>query len=201
MFGCGRLARIAFAIGLMRSAGMMLLGNGVRPVPSALPVSGIVDLRRRRAEVAGPVRRRRNHRARRPAGVVADVLVVAEEEQLVALDRPAEREAALQVVARRRRVREVARRVRLLVVAEHEHAALQRVGARLERDVGDRAAGAAELRVVGAGADVDRLDRFRRRNQRRQQPGAVVVVDPFDLDVVRQARLPVDVRSTGCPAR
>ena len=40
MFGAGRFARIAFAIGLMRSAGMMLFGNGVRPVPSGLPVSG-----------------------------------------------------------------------------------------------------------------------------------------------------------------
>ena len=67
------------------------------------------------------------------------------------------------------------------------------VGARLQRDVGDRAAGAAELRVVGAGADVHRLDRLGRRNQRRQQSGAVVVVDAFDLDVVREPRLAVDV--------
>ena len=36
----GQFARIALAIGLMRSAGMTLFGNGVRPVPSALPVSG-----------------------------------------------------------------------------------------------------------------------------------------------------------------
>ena len=153
----------------------------------------IVDLRRRRAEVAEAIRRRRNDGARRPAGVVADVLVVAEEEQLVVLDRPAEREPALQVVAGRRGVREVAGRVRLLVVAEREDAALQRVRAGLERHVGDGAAGAAELRVVRARADVHRLDRLGRRNQRRQQPGAVVVVDPFDLDVVRQPRLAVDV--------
>ena len=40
MFGSGTLARMRRAIGLMRSAGMMLPGNCVRPAPVASPVSG-----------------------------------------------------------------------------------------------------------------------------------------------------------------
>ena len=167
-----------------------------RRAPGTVGAAGrwIVDLRRGRREVAVPERRRRDDRSRRPAGMVRDVAVVAEEEQLVALNRAAEREAGLEVVGRRVRVREVAGRVRLLVVAEGERASLDIVRAGPQRHVRDRAAGAAELRVVHARRDVHRLDRFRRRNERRQQTGAVVVVDPFDLHVVGEPRLPVDVR-------
>ena len=84
--------------------------------------------------------------------------------------------------------------MRRLGVAEVEAAALELVGARLQRDVGDGAAGAAELGVVVARRDADGLERLGRRNQHGQQAGAVVVVDAFDLHVVGEARLAVDVR-------
>ena len=72
------------------------------------------------------------------ADVVDRALVVAEEEQLVADDRAAQREAAVGELGRRLQVREVVAGVGRLVVAEEERAALQIVGAGLERDVGDR---------------------------------------------------------------
>jgi hypothetical protein len=90
-------------------------------------------------------------------------------------------------------VREIARCAGFLVVAEDEGAPFEIVGARPQRDVDDRAAGTTELGVVVADTDVDGFDGFRRRNQRRQQSGAMVVADAFNLHVVGQARLPVDV--------
>ena len=90
-------------------------------------------------------------------------------------------------------MRKVARRVCLLVVAESEKAALEGVRTGLERDVRDGSARAAEFGVIRARADAHGLDRLGRRNERRQQAGPVVVVDPLDLHVVGEPRLSVDV--------
>ena len=194
MFGAGMLARIA-----LRDRADPIGRDDVvrkRRPARAVGVAGqrIVDLRRGGGEIAVAHRQRGHHAAKDVAGVVNRALVVAEEEQLVAEDRPAEREPALRELLRRRQVREVAARIRLLVVPEGEDAALQIVGAGLQRDVGDGSARSAELRVVVAGGDADRLDRLRRRDEHRQQPRPVIVVEPFNLDVVGQPRLPVDLR-------
>ncbi len=84
-------------------------------------------------------------------------------------------------------------RARRFGVAEVEPAALQLVGAGLQRHRGDGAAGAAELGVVVAGRDRDGFERLGGRHHHREQARAVDVVDAFDLHVVGQARLAVDV--------
>ena len=94
-------------------------------------------------------------------------------------------------------MREVVARVGLLGVAEEEQAALQIVGARLQGHVGDRAARAAELRVVVAGRDADGLERVGRRDDHLEQAGLLVVVEPLDERVVRHARLAVDLDREG----
>ena len=153
----------------------------------------IVDALRHRAEVAVAHRHRRHRGAHDVAGVVDRPLIVAEEEQLVAHDRAAEGEAAVEKLRRRLQVGEVVARVGRVGVAEDEDASLELVRAGLERHVRDGAAGAAELRVVVARRHADRLQRVGRRDDHLQQPGLVVVVQPLDERIVRLARLPVDL--------
>ena len=132
--------------------------------------------------------------ARRPAGVVADVLVVAEEEQLVVLDRSAERESALQVVARRRRVREV--------VPARSSSRCCRTRRRSPSDVfvpdlsvtlviapparPNSASYALVLMLTVSIASADGISVV-------SSPVRWLSSMPFDLDVVRQPRLAVDV--------
>jgi hypothetical protein len=78
-------------------------------------------------------------------------------------------------------------------VAVEESAALEIVGARLERHVGDRAAGSPELGVVVARRNADGFECVRRGDDDRHQARLVVVVEPFDQRVVRHARLTVDL--------
>ena len=152
------------------------------------------------AEVAVAPLGRRHEEAEHTSEVVVGALVVAEVEQLVLADRAADREAELVVadVGLGRGV--VGRRVEALVAREPERAAAQVVGARLERDVGDRAAGAPELGVVVGRAHRHRLERLGRRDQHRQQARAVVVVEALDLHVVGQTALAVDLALEASPA-
>ena len=90
-------------------------------------------------------------------------------------------------------MREIPRGHGRLGVAEHEQAAFERIGARLQRDVRDGAAGAAKLRVVVAGADADGFDRLGRRHEHGEQARLVIVVNALELHVVGEPRLPVHV--------
>ena len=73
-------------------------------------------------------------------------------------------------------------------------AAVNAVGAGLQDDVGHGAAGAPQLRFIVAGADIHVLQRLDRRDQDRQQAGAMVVVDALELHVVAQAADAVHLR-------
>jgi hypothetical protein len=77
---------------------------------------------------------------------------------------------------------------------EAENAPLELVGARLHDDRGHRPSGAPELGVEVRGRDADRIDGLRGRDEDREQAGLVIVVDAVDLDVVRKARLTVELR-------
>ncbi len=136
--------------------------------------AGAVDGARRRvvnasgdgAEVAVAHRHRRNRRADDIPEVVDRSLVIAEEEELVADDRAAKCESTLREFRRWLQVRErgggprrVVARVGGLGVAKEEPAPFEVVRSRFQRDVGDRAARSAKLRVVVAGRDADGLER------------------------------------------
>ncbi len=143
------------------------------------------------AEVAAPPLGWRHEEAPDLAKVVVGALVVAEVEEPITPDRAADDEAELVVVGLRLGLGEVRLGVEAVIAVEPERAPAHVVGPRLERHVGDRAAGAPELRVEVARADGDRLERLGRGNEHGQQPGAMVVVDAFHLHVVAQAALPV----------
>ena len=171
MFGSGMKASSRRAIGLIRSCGIWLFANAVRPGAVHRAGRRVVDGTGHGAEVAVSHRHRRNNRAHDVAEVVDRPLVVAEEEKLVADDGPAKRESTLREFGRRFQMRErrcgthsIIAGVCGLGVAKEEDAPPEIVRARLQRHVGHRAAGAAELGVVVAGRDADRLERVRLRD-------------------------------------
>ena len=163
------------AAGSMRSAGMMLPGNGWRPVPLALPVAG--------SKITAPVPEKSPRRSASVGTVrFADAvcrrcraLPVGEEEQLVLLDRPAERaaELVLDVLGDFRPDEEVVPRPQRAVGVEPVAGAMEGVGARLDRDAHGGAARHALLGVEAVGDDVDGLHRFGRRHVGHdvRQPG------------------------------
>ena len=153
----------------------------------------IVDMLRHGAEVAVPHGRGRHDGLDDVAQIVDRPLVVAEEEEFVLHDRAADRRPAVRERRRRFQVREGIARAGLLVVPEEERAALEGVRAGFQRHVRDRAARAAELRIVVARRHADRLERVRRGDDHLQQAGLLIVVEPLDHRVVRQARLAVDL--------
>ncbi len=155
---------------------------GERPPPRTIGIASrrIVDYRGRRTEVAGPERRLRDVGARDAAAVVIGPHVVAEEEQLVPPNRPAQREAALHVQrVGRGKQREGILRHRRFRVAEAEERAGSSRSSRISASCWSRAAGRPELRVVVAGDDGDGFDRLGRGNQERQAPA---VIRAFQLD-------------------
>src|SRR5262249_25959865 len=114
-----------------------------------------------------------------------------EELRLVPDDRTAD--DAAPVAAHRRRLRQSLRSNEVVFRGEgvrrggREHHALELVGSALGDRVHDRAAGAAELRVVHAGEDLDLLNRLDRRAYLRPRAGAeriVAVVAAVYRDVV-----------------
>ena len=117
---------------------------------------------------------------------------IGEEEQLVLLDRPADGAAEVVVVDGGHRGLEEVAGVEIAVLHELVEGAVELVGSRLQDHVSDRAGAASQIHGVVAGGDVHRLNRFERRDQDLQQAGALVVVDAFDLVVIRHARGPVD---------
>ena len=158
---------------------------------------GIVDGQRRHAEIAAPHRFGRHRQ--RPVQVlaVARALVAREIEEAVAHDRAAERSAELVVFPiafRRAGRREVAARAEPLVGVVLERRTVQRVGPALDLRVDRRAAGQTLLRVEAVGDDVDRFERFQRRNVGGdvRQPD-VGRADAVDADVVRAAARAVHV--------
>src|SRR6266481_6168391 len=84
--------------------------------------------------------------------------------------------------------------VEITVPGEFVGSAVAVVGSRLQDNVGNGAARAAQFRVEIARRHVYCLDGFKRRYQDLQKTRAFVVVDALDLVVVALAQLAVDFR-------
>ena len=158
---------------------------------------GVVDHYRRGqsqagAQVAGPPAAGRDGAEVGVGFVVRDPQKIAEEEDLVLLDRSADVAAEIVVGKMSHRGIEEVARVQRAVAQELVAGAVEFVGAGFQNHVGIGAAGAAQRRFVVAGGDVDRLNGFQRRNHDLQQAGALVIVDTFDLVAVPHAHLAVD---------
>ncbi len=154
-------------------------------------VDGAVDL----GEVALAHLRRGHGREVGLAGPDAQALVVGEEERLVLDDRPAEGGAELVLREVRLRaaglVQEEVVRIEAIVAQELEHAAVEVVRARLDLQVHDAAERLTELGRVGAGLDLELLERVdAREDHDRLQPG-LVVVDAVEHVVVVAGALAV----------
>ena len=125
------------------------------------------------------------------AEVVAAALVVAEEEEFVANDTPAEGAAELVVGGWRFGDGEGVAGLDVFVAMEVEEAAVEIIRAAAEGDVGDGAAGVTELGIEVGGGDVDGLDGFSGGHEGGQVAVVDFVFDAFDLEVIELAALAV----------
>ncbi len=167
----------------MRSAGMTLPGNGSRTHTAVDVAAGrrIVDGDRpplrvaQVAEVAAQLRFVRHRVGRRVRRLLPIAFIREHEERLVRavveagdLHRAVDLEAVLiELVIRLRLVvhlQEVLGRIERLAAQELVDRAVQIVRAGLQRHVDDAAGGAAVLRVVAVGDDLELLDRVDRRH-------------------------------------
>ena len=139
-------------------------------------------------EIAAPHlggRDRGNHGA---ALVLAQALVVAEEERLVAQQRSAERAAELMRVERRLGRREEVARVERLVAVVLEQRAAELVGARADAQVDDGAAEHAELGGRVVRLDLEFLQRFEWRRDVHERVERLVVGHAVEQVVVARPR-------------
>src|SRR5712671_2002865 len=125
--------------------------------------------------------------------MIIDLQIVAEEEELVLLDRTPDISAKIVVGEVSNRLIEKVSRIEIAVSGEFVGRAVIAIRTGLENNVGDRAAGPAQLRVVVTGGHVHCLDGFQRRYDDLQQTGAFVVVDTLNLVVITHAQLAVDL--------
>ena len=107
--------------------------------------------------------------------------IVTKEEQLVLDDWTADAAAVVVVGQMTQRAAEVGARIDRTVLDELEGRTMKCIRARLQSDVGDCAGGAAQFRFEVIRGDIDRLNRFQRRNDDLQKAGTLVVVDTFNL--------------------
>src|SRR5712672_349087 len=125
--------------------------------------------------------------------MIIDLQVVPEEEELVLLDRTPDVSAKVVVSEVSNRLIEKISRIEITISGEFVGRAVIAVGTRLENNVGDRAAGPAQLRVVVTRGYIHCLDRFQGRYDDLQKTGAFVVVDALNLVVITHAQLAVDL--------
>src|SRR5262249_40570194 len=123
--------------------------------------------------------------------VIAAALIIKEEEGLVAPDRTAQGATELVVGSWRFAGGKDVAGAQRRVAVELESAAVEAVGARPHRHIGDGAAGAAELRIVVAGRDIHGLDDFGRQDDSGQAV-LEVIVNTFELVIVHVPALAVD---------
>ena len=167
----------------------------IRPV-LAVDVSGQRAGRGR--EIAGAllVGRHRNqscfHALRR-----ACCLIVAEEEHLPLLDRPADRAARLVLVECRAVGREVVARVERRVAEELEPGAMKHVAAGFRDDVDDPAVVVAVLRIEVVGQQAELLDRIEVGHDRRAAVHVLLDIAAVDQEAVRAFALAADRHVAG----
>ena len=96
---------------------------------------------------------------------IRGVLIVAEVEELVLLNRSPDGCTELAVMRGWLGPCEVVPCLCIVIIAEAEDAAVERIGARLKRDARYRASGASEFNVEVARADADAFDGIGGRDQ------------------------------------
>src|SRR5205807_2542587 len=82
----------------------------------------------------------------------------------------------------------------VVVIAEGECAAVDRIRPRLERHGLDSATGSSEFSIEVARCNADALDGVGRRDQHLKESSLFIVVYALNLDIIRKARLAVDLR-------
>ena len=112
-------------------------------------------------------------------------LVVAEEEDLAALQRPADRAAGLVLFELRAFGREEIAGVKVGVAEELEHVAVEHVAARLRDDVDDAAVVVAVLGIEVVGEQAELFDRIEIRHDTRAAVHAFLHVAAVDVEAVR----------------
>src|SRR6266852_958342 len=126
--------------------------------------------------------------------VIINSQKIAEEERLILPNRPANIGAIIVVDARGLRdgleKRDSSQSAYAVVFIR---GAMKLIRARLEDDVGYRSISPAQFRVVIAGGHIHSLDRFDGRNVDGEKTGALVVVQTFELEVVGEAGLAIDL--------
>ncbi len=174
------MARSAEPIGLIRSRGMMLPGNGRFGSRIADDDGG-----QQRAEVAC-LHGRRGHGARDgDAFLQAQALVAEEEERLVPDDRPTDRAAELvAVVVGHAGLEVVLRRADRRIADEVERGAVVPVRSRLDGRDDLSARQEPVLGRIQAGQHRHLLDRVEGRAEERRRRHAVVVVEAVQDEVV-----------------
>ncbi len=148
--------------------------------------------RKTRAQVAGAPAAGRN-RAQVGVGlVIRGSQKIAEDEDLVFLDRSAYVAAEIVIgEVSDRRVEEVAR-IQRTIAQKLVSGAVEFVGPGFQNHIGVGSARAAQGRFVVAGRNIHRLNRFEWRHHDLQQTGALIVIDAFDLIAVAHAHLTID---------
>ena len=171
---------------------MMLPANGC--LVSGSKIGGA-----ERREIAAPHLGGRDRGNHGPALVLAQALVVAEEERLVAQQRSAERAAELMGVERRLGRREEVPRVERLVAVVLEQRSAELVGAGADAQVDDRAAEHAELGGRVVRLDLEFLQRFEWRRDVHEGVERLVVRHAVEQVVVARPRQAVHAVMDGAP--
>ena len=118
-------------------------------------------------------------------------LVIAKKEQLIPHNPPAQRPAKLVVNRRRLRQSERVPCLNVLVPVKLKQTPVIVIRPAPQRHVRHRPARVPKLRVEIRRRNVHRLNRLRRRHQRRQVPVVNLVLNPFNLEVVELPPLSV----------
>ena len=169
-----------------------VVGEGGTPVAGGVAGEGIIDGGAAGRQVARAEGGAGNVPAVHLAEEVAAALIVAEEEEFVTYDTPAESSAELVVSGRRFADGEGVAGLDVFVAVEVEEAAVVVVRTAAEGDVSDGATGVAELGIEVGGGDVDGLDGFGGGDEGGEVAVVDFVFDAFDLEVVELAALAVD---------
>ena len=170
---------------------------GERGTPTSVGRAGerVVDGRVAGRQIAAAEGRARQAAAVHLAQMIPAALIVSEKEELVANNASADRPAELVVHRGCLRHRKRVARLDILIAVKLEQAAVIVVRAALKGNVGHRAAGIAELGVEVRGGHIDGLDSLGRRNQRGQVAIVDLVLNAFNLEVVKLPALPVDAHA------
>ncbi len=119
-------------------------------------------------------------------------LIIAEKEQLIPLDRAADRSAVLVLLKRRTLLGKVAFRIKIRIAQELEQGAVKGVHTRLGYDVDQSAAVVSVFRVRVAGQNTKLGNRIEVRNDSRLLADAFLHISAVEGKPIRILALSVD---------